>query len=589
MRKILLFFLVISLLLCNISLTVNADNDIILVENSKDYVTHGFKDLGVYYTRHSVSKWNMPFIVSKLDYSTLSDKDLSGSVDTQASLTSNFIQDFKPKFEYKILAENDNYYIINYIMDVPIKPKCPECTCQELETFSIDFVPEIKGISYNKYAWYNMNWTHRCLLNVNETFVSKDLNNFPVLVSTIENEDLYDRVQNDIEDIVFVDYYDNETIFNHEIENALVGGGVVDFDIWVNLTTVYADTPTYFWMYYNNSDYNGEFYNPTGTWDNEYAFVYHCNDTSGGVEDSTINGDDGTEGSSPTYSQTGSIGYGIDLDGSGDWFDISNSQGIFTGGDFTFEMFAKIHSYANDEVLWSAKGEAKAGLQIHTNTYVRFAYDASGWQTVTCVNNPPNAWRYYGVSYDNDGNAKAYYSGLNVDESSNTGAITSSATSDSGIGGRGSDYMDGVIDEIRLSSCVRSESWIGASYNTSVQDTFIVWGDCGNQAFWEPDEEPTEPENNDTTNTTTGETGSYALDTQQFAIIILLVLFFFAIYKEDNILAVLIHMSIVFMSIIFVTTDIIYSWDFLLFVFIFLNGAIIFYRSYVEIDNRGLK
>jgi len=601
MKKIYIGLMLIGLLLLSAN-TVSGFGDsdeykLHLIRNSKDYAIYGFKDLEIYYERQGISKWNMPFAIDKSSYGIVSDKELDGRVDNQLSITKDFETNFNPKYKYEILAENNDYYIINYIMEVEPKPKHSTGTCQELETFSIDFVPSIKGIEYMQFEWFDMNWTYRCLINVNESYIYDDLTNFPVLISTSENSDLYDIVNSTGGgDIRFVNWYDNTTIYWHEIEEFSAGGGVVDFSIWLNLTTVYQSVPTYFWMYYGNPSAEG--FTPeqeSNTWNNEYAAVYHMNSTDTILWDSTLKRHGTKDAADEPAQCIGIIEYGQDFEA--DDLEKVEATTLDNNNSFTYELWVSpetmsglYQSLVQDRNKDAAP--AATAFYLDTSNIVKLEVTGDSLSSATVV--ASETWLacsvsdqdYMRIFFNDDIDAadEGYSASLTYDGSS----ILRLGCSIKGISPfNDKSPLDGIMDEVRISSTNRSNNWLFATYYSQKQSDFIIWGDCGNQTFWEvPDPEE---ENTNTTNTTTGENNSYALDTQQFTIIILLILFFFAIYKEDNILAVIIHMSIVFMSIIFVTTDILYSWDFLLFVFIFLNGALIFYRSYVEIDNRGLK
>src|SRR4030042_4137664 len=97
----------------------------------------------------------------------------------------------------------------------------------------------------NVGLWDN-GWDYRKLILIDHDQVADDLTNFPILIN-ITDADLATHAQADGDDIMFISG-DNTTQYNHEIENYTSATG--HLVAWVNVTSVFDDMDTWFFMYY---------------------------------------------------------------------------------------------------------------------------------------------------------------------------------------------------------------------------------------------------------------------------------------------------------------------------------------------------
>ncbi len=122
-------------------------------------------------------------------------------------------------------------------------------------------------------GWYGSQWQFRKAITIDNTKVAATLSNFPVLIN-MSDTDLKNNAQSDGSDIVFT-ASDGSTLLNYEIENYTSSTG--SLAAWVNIPVLYTTPKNVIYMYYGTLLGCG-LQNPTGTWNSNYAAVYHLGD-----------------------------------------------------------------------------------------------------------------------------------------------------------------------------------------------------------------------------------------------------------------------------------------------------------------------
>ncbi|OYT15103.1 MAG: hypothetical protein B7C24_14835 [Bacteroidetes bacterium 4572_77] len=135
--------------------------------------------------------------------------------------------------------------------------------------------------------WWNTDWDYRKLITIDSSQITDTLTNFPILVHTDGDTSLLDNALANGSDITFIDWDDNTTQFNHEIESYYTG----TLNAWVNITTLYHNKDKKLWMYYGNTSSLPQ-ENVFGTWDGDFSQVLHLNETDidngiGDIKDSS--------------------------------------------------------------------------------------------------------------------------------------------------------------------------------------------------------------------------------------------------------------------------------------------------------------
>lgn len=348
-------------------------------------------------------------------------------------------------------------------------------------------------------AWWDTDWSHRSKLVFNNSDQSSSLTNFTVLVQLTPDRIDYSNVKTGGADLRFVDA-DGSTELDFEIERWDTNATST---VWVEVPSITGSSASDFiYVYYGNAAASSA-EDIEGTWSNNYLLVQHMNeDPSGSAPqfvDSTSNDFDGTSAGTMTSGDVvaGQIASSTDFEGTDDYVDFGdiisaangtaevwfNVGGDVTGGADDDYLVSKVKSGAND-------GEWRLFLD-NADSKLTFQTDCTVGSGATIDSNSAistDTWYYGAVTWDDDtaGGQIMYVDGV---------AQTSTATTNCGLEVTGEnlnfgrnnaldqDYFSGQMDEVRISSVVRSADWMAAQ-NLSMRDTFISYGSPENQDWW---------------------------------------------------------------------------------------------------------
>lgn len=318
--------------------------------------------------------------------------------------------------------------------------------------------------------WWDSNWLKVKDVYIDHTQVPIALTNFPILIN-LSSTDMMGDVQADLGDIVFTNSLNN-TIMPHEIDWYEINATNVNALIWVNVSSVngVADgADTHIRMYYKNSGCGNQA-NPGGTWDSDYEFVYHLNETTGAThaDDSTSNANNGSLNGTIPVQRSVKIGNGQLLDGTNDYIHpICDGANVTEAG--TIEFWVDLQGSTVDQFFCSMHKDASNTVRMDTggNSKWVFIGDLGGvnaWSNTTLDVNTTLEQVVYTWA---DDDVKMFVSGnqIYVD----TSVDANSFTPDNfwfGANQNGGDDLNATMDEIRASSTRRSDSWIVANYNT---------------------------------------------------------------------------------------------------------------------------
>ena len=424
------------------------EDDVSLITCSEDYKTYGFRDHGYYYTPESLTCFYMPLVIEKsIGVLSISKSDLSYKIPRQYMKEEKHFNKRQPDIDYEILDENDKYVLVLACMNVQAST----------DPFSIDFVPTIKGVDISKFAWWNSSWNRKKEITINHSQVPETLHDFPMLVN-LSDSDLYNQVQSDGGDIVFVDSTET-TQFYHEIEYIDVPGvpGNVELRCWVNVTQVFGDVDTVLYMYYNNSVV-GDQYNNESTWNDDYILVNHFHNW---FNDSTGNGNVGTNHG--TENGTGIVANCRDFNRSAT--DYLNYSTVGDYNSYTIEFWSHLESLPVNEYVMGNQGDFS--FLIETNNNLNFELGAGSQADSGVGLYNTGSWMYT-AGTTNGVNMYLYTNGVYKDTNVNNKNLNTPFWIGMEMDNGGADWYDGKIDEFRISKVARNSSWITATYNTIV-------------------------------------------------------------------------------------------------------------------------
>jgi len=293
-------------------------------------------------------------------------------------------------------------------------------------------------------------------------------------------------------------------VLDHEIESYdPVSGTIV---LWVRVPSVNDGTVIYLYYadaYYADAAVTCSQENTAGVWDSSHREVFHLHET-GEHTDSTQNAFTAVTRGTVTQAAAGKIGPTDDFQGGANgltpaYANISDSD-ITTTDSFTFESWAYFRSYVPGGYV----GIAMKGREAHNfdgSPAVGFGdctaapcgdwvglYKANadsfsfGWtwgggckqgnlddgRLPAAAQVQLNQWYHVAATYDQATTTRTLYVDGQQVATDTVGACVEADIPHYTMLGNDNhvqDYMDGLIDEVRISSSARSGNWIQTSYN----------------------------------------------------------------------------------------------------------------------------
>jgi len=332
-----------------------------------------------------------------------------------------------------------------------------------ISTFKTEFlIEEVEADEFNfvSQSWWNDGWNNYRTITINSDYVDEPLTGFPLLVVLDNTSGNYSFMENG-EDIRFVNL-DNTTEFPYEIEFFNNTGNTY---CWVNITeTIMSDSDFHFLVYYNNSDASDN-QNSDNVWDENYLGVWHLNETtSGWRNDSTSNSNDGTTINFEDNEKRDAIISLGDYFGYDDYINLTSEINLTSTGNSTVSFWMR-HDSQDSWSMFFGKydvdnyfgydGGATTRIQDDGNNNIDFS---------TTI--PEEEWFYFTL-VKNSTNWSIYFNGTLQD----TQAVVSSLEIGMLANGYNSESycVVGIMDEIRIESTKRNNSWINVSFHNQNQ------------------------------------------------------------------------------------------------------------------------
>jgi len=352
-------------------------------------------------------------------------------------------------------------------------------------------------------------WDKRVKLTIDQTDIDAALSNFPILVylstASGRNDDdvsfVFDELQSDANRLkIAVTESDGTTQCYVEIEQW--DDANEKAWLWVKVSSIAADVDTDLYLYYDkdhadNTDYVGDIESIPGkaVWDDNFLRVYHLRDkTTSTVADSKNNQTGNkTSANNPLESSEG-IAASQTADNA-DWIKaptISYDPTL----DYTIEMRIKTSTTASSKAAFSEGDNSnnyyELGFMFNMNGFVAnkmgfgMEYNWGTWyhaDSTTSVND--NAWHHIVGTYK--GSTSPYPMKIYVDGTAEGtteyGQRSTATTGNQQLGfltytrNNGSIHIldTGLLDEVRISNVIRSNSWIKATHETE-RDDLLDWG-----------------------------------------------------------------------------------------------------------------
>ena len=348
-------------------------------------------------------------------------------------------------------------------------------------------------------SWYNSNWAYRVQVTVLHAKVTADQSTFPVFLdlSLLPANFHTNCNQTDARDIR-ITTSDGVTEVPREIVYYTAASDTGEVHFKGDLLTA---SDVVFYVYYGNpsaSDYaTNATFGAQNVWNSNYVLVHHGGSPSSiGLTDSTANANNISN--SGLTAGTGQLGGAIVGNGTNESGSIADQASQKSLTALSVELWTKVTSFSpnTDGVMWVTKNVSNSSATDPYQAFVFFT-DATGVvyfrvtngvtagsyaaQTVQSAAGyfTTGTWTYMAATYDAT-TLRLYkngtVNGTTVTASGiNTGTTVTTAMTIGNFGPAGFNYfLNGSMDEIRMSKVARSGTWISTQYNNqSSASTFF--------------------------------------------------------------------------------------------------------------------
>ncbi|OGV64466.1 MAG: hypothetical protein A3K19_21290 [Lentisphaerae bacterium RIFOXYB12_FULL_65_16] len=317
-------------------------------------------------------------------------------------------------------------------------------------------------------------WKYTRTVTIAAGAVEADLTDFPVLVS-VTDPGLRAKAQADGGDIVFT-LHGKTAILDCEVERYDKTTGALQ--AWVRVTTLHASSDTVLDMHYGNPACGG-MANASGVWDGNYVVVLHMGEASGSHADSTGNGNTGAPENGVTQGVAGKVGGADGFDGEDDVVEVATESNFDFTQQFTLSAWIKPEGAATyNAIIGKYAGYTGWDLIL---TAGRLRMGVRGTSKIdTGGSTGPDLrdgdWHFVAATITTS-RIGLYVDGVNVQDVEGTWTATTNDLVVT-IGERNGEHgFAGRIDEVRVSSSVRSAAWLNACFrNQSSPSTFHTIG-----------------------------------------------------------------------------------------------------------------
>ena len=312
-----------------------------------------------------------------------------------------------------------------------------------------------KSANFKNSASWLSGWSYRKKIVISKSKVDADLTDFPLLVKLNADTAVGTKGLSTGYDLRFTSS-DGTTLLAYERESFAVSSSKATANIWVKVPTITTASDTVIYMYYGKADaVDGA--SQSNVWNSNYTAVWHLNETGTNpqVFDATSNNTDSTSQVwTPTASSkiAGGAGFGS---GKGVYF---NSTNVSTINSVSF--WVKLNTIRESGIIGSS-----ASTNVFIDNLGPIYYTAGSSNNVSV--NPSFAtgiWYYMSI-IRNGTSVDFYKNGVQV-ETTKTLSVNNDLTF-TGIGilpGYSDTYLDGYLDELRVSTINRSASWAKFEY-----------------------------------------------------------------------------------------------------------------------------
>lgn len=267
-------------------------------------------------------------------------------------------------------------------------------------------------------------------------------------------------------DIAFFSDNGLTTQLKHETEYHNAITGVVVY--WVKVPTVSYTSDTVIYIAYGDAGISTDQSDKNNVWDSNYEAVFHLgNGTTLGATDSTSNANNGTI-SGPTAA-TGKIDGGANFVASNFADKITGTGIAIASTAFTVSMWIKsVTSSGGQPMSIGSNGNTREALHLRKIDDTTFRFGMYADDLDGTLSNIGGTWTYLAFRLDGSYRQSIWQDSGEVANRTAGGYFVGDTVWSIGqwMQFGGSEYWDGDIDEVRVSTTHRSDDWLGTEYNS---------------------------------------------------------------------------------------------------------------------------
>lgn len=320
---------------------------------------------------------------------------------------------------------------------------------------------DLDVMAYEPANWLNAQWQKRIPQTINGGQVPTTQTDFPLLI----NDTFTDLIGATEAELRFAST--NDIQLDYEIEKFdTVTGELI---AWIKKPSVSDGDIIY--IYFDNSFGVVDEQDPAAVWSNNFVVVYHMNQSSGDILDSTINSNDGTPFGSPTNAP-GQIGDAKDFPGSSDGFFALDNASLDTT-DITVSAWINPDNASGTDMIASKWfNPSSQDWQFVVASNILLIFTTTGLLFGGTV--PNGVFTHVAFTVTGGGSTLSIYvNGVFITSTTSFTKLTSS-TSRLQNGDSGGNGLVGIHDEFRISNDGKSADWIETEFNNQ-KDTSIFY------------------------------------------------------------------------------------------------------------------
>ncbi|MBN2359512.1 MAG: DUF2341 domain-containing protein [Deltaproteobacteria bacterium] len=326
-------------------------------------------------------------------------------------------------------------------------------------------------------GWWNYDWSDRVKLTFDNS-QQGELTDFPVMVRVNGRRVDYTKIQNNGNDIRFVDA-DNRTLLDHEVERWVDNSEGI---YWVRVPRIdAASTSDHIWLYYGNAA-TGSAAHAAGVWTPSFRAVWHLSDST------ACSLPDVPAGATSGGYVNGIAARAKHFNGTSEGVRISKDPNVLgTLDSFTVGAWIKpdqigTNWYGVVSARHDNENDSDSGNWVMHTDEDEFGFESSptAQNSFRRLIATPLSWHFVATAVDAVARTVTLYlDGLQVGQL-NSVAIQSYADQNYVEIGRRfwsgnlDFFFDGAIDEVRVAAVARDAGWLRAEYLTAT-DAFIQW------------------------------------------------------------------------------------------------------------------